>query len=92
MDGAHINILVASQVVILEQAGKVKWEKLWTKPCSSSGDEENAIFREELTRLNIPKHILAQGSYCLKLEVRAESGNWKRNWDFEGAGVTKATK
>ena len=92
LSGAHINILVASQVVILEQAGKVKWEKLWTKPCSSSGDEENAIFREELTRLNIPKHILAQGSYCLKLEVRAESGNWKRNWDFEGAGVTKATK
>ena len=91
MDGAHINILVASQVVILEQAGEVKWEKLWTKPCSYSV-EGYFIDREELTRLNIPKHILAQGSYCLKLEVRGECANWKKNWDFEGAGVTKATK
>ena len=48
------------------------------------------MIREKITTLEVPKQQRQKGPYALHLEVHAASGDWKRNWMFEGIGVTKA--
>ena len=87
---AHFKIYVSHQTETKEE---ISFAEIWSHPtpyAASEGEPTDEIFRQSLTQVTIPDHILEKGPYCLKVEVNAQGGNWKSNWAFEGAAVTKA--
>ena len=67
------------------------YTKIWTKRFDRNEiaqKPKDEPYREHLVALDVPSEICSDGPYFIQLFVRAESPPWKRNWGFEGFGVT----
>ena len=61
----------------------------WPLP-SANSQPRNVLVSEPVITINLPDEQVFKQSYLLKLEVFAESGNWKSGWMFEGITITNA--
>ena len=66
------------------------WTEIYNEPFPARGDKLiGQLIRDEVAMIDVPEAIRDQGKYCVKVQIRAQSGTWKHGWSFEGFSVTK---
>ena len=63
--------------------------EVYNEAFPEDGKEEEQLIREQLATITIPEDILAQGNYCLFVEVVAQGDEFNRCWGFEGISLTQ---